>query len=595
MNNYAIEHRPPAELRPYARNARKHSKKQLAQIAVSITRFGFTNPVLISDDAEIIAGHGRVAAAKLLGLATVPTLKLSHLSETERRAYVLADNKLALNAGWDADMLAIELQGLIDLSFDVELTGFSLAEIDLALDGANERDPASPAGPKDQIPALEPVAVTRTGDLWRLGRHRLLCGDARRPDDYQALLQGEAADLIFTDPPYNVPIDGHVCGLGRVRHREFAMGVGEMSEAQFTAFLAETLGCAAAVAADGAMAFVCMDWRHLGELLAAGRQVFAELKNLCVWNKTNAGMLLSLQARAGTSVQGRNRAAHQQLRPGRGRPLSIERLGLSGRLQPRQRSRCSAGDASDRQAHRPGGRRYPRLLQTRRDHTGSVRRLGHHAGRRRQLRADRPADRVRPALLRRHRAPLRTGHRQAGLAGGRRGQLRGRRGRAPRGGRPMSDERDDNQQEPRRAGAIGYGRPPKEHQFKPGQSGNPKGRPTRPKSALPRGELAQMVLKAGNKRIKVHEGDKISTIKVIEAILRGLTLRAVKGDHRAQLDFTKIYQLAEAESMREAVKTEQVQVMNIFALPDNGRDTPLPEKKEREEEDHDGSGGGGQG
>jgi DNA modification methylase len=288
--SFTVENRTPDSLRPYARNARRHSRKQVRQIADSIERFGFTNPVLISDDGEIIAGHGRVQAAKLLGLASVPTMKLSHLSETERRAYVIADNKLALNAGWDAEMLAIELQGLIDLDFDITLTGFSLAEVDLTLDAVRDADPDGPAGPEDEIPGMAQTAVSRQGDLWILGRHRLVCGDARSPADYERVLGGNRADLIFTDPPYNVPIDGHVCGLGRIRHREFAMGVGEMSEAAFTRFLAETLGAAAAVSRDGAIAFVCMDWRHLAELMAAGREVFSELKNLCVWNKTNGGM-----------------------------------------------------------------------------------------------------------------------------------------------------------------------------------------------------------------------------------------------------------------------------------------------------------------
>jgi DNA modification methylase len=286
----AIERRAPGSLRAYARNARRHSKAQIRQIADSIARFGFTNPVLISDDGEIVAGHGRVQAAKLLGLATVPTLKLSHLSETERRAYVIADNKLALNAGWDQEILAIELQALIDLDFDVALTGFSIAEVDLTLDAAHTGDPEAPIGKEDEVPPMGARAVTRTGDLWLLGRHRLICGDARQPDDYRRLLDGARADLIFTDPPYNVPIDGHVCGLGRIRHREFAMGVGEMSKSAFTGFLQTTLGAAAAVCRDGAIAFVCMDWRHIGELIAAGEAVFDELKNLCVWNKTNGGM-----------------------------------------------------------------------------------------------------------------------------------------------------------------------------------------------------------------------------------------------------------------------------------------------------------------
>lgn len=285
-----IEARPPSELRPYSRNARTHSRKQVRQIADSIERFGFTNPVLVSDDGEIIAGHGRVEAAKLLGLASVPTLRLSHLSAEERRAYVLADNKLALNAGWDQDILAIELQALIDLEFDVTLTGFSLAEVDFTLDAARERDPEAPPGVEDQIPPIAPEAVSRMGDVWVLGRHRLICGDARECGDYARLLGDERVDLVFTDPPYNVPIDGHVCGSGRIRHREFAMGVGEMSQDAFTGFLADALKPMAASCRDGAIAFVCMDWRHMTELLNAGAQVFSELKNLCVWNKTNGGM-----------------------------------------------------------------------------------------------------------------------------------------------------------------------------------------------------------------------------------------------------------------------------------------------------------------
>lgn len=278
------------ELRPYAGNARTHSRKQIGQIARSIERFGFTNPVLIADDGEILAGHGRVAAARHLGWREVPTLALSKLDEAERRAYVLADNKLALSAGWDQEILAIELQALVDLEFDVELTGFSLAEIDLAIDGADDSRPDAIDAPEDRVPALGASAVCARCDVWSLGRHRLICGDARDAQAYETLLAGERVDLIFTDPPYNVPIDGHVCGLGKVRHREFAMAAGEMSEAAFTIFLTESLQPAAKMCRDGAIAFVCMDWRHMGELLAAGRDVFDEMKNLIVWNKTNGGM-----------------------------------------------------------------------------------------------------------------------------------------------------------------------------------------------------------------------------------------------------------------------------------------------------------------
>jgi DNA modification methylase len=292
MQPMAIEPMSVASLRPYARNARTHSKKQIKQIARSIERFGFTNPVLVGDENEIVAGHGRVEAAKLLGMDTVPTLRLSHLGPAQRRAYVIADNKLAQNAGWDRDVLAIELQALIDVEFDVELTGFSLAEVELVIEEARESSPEAPDAPEDDLPPLPQAdaAVTRPGDVWELGRHRLVCGDSRDLASLRGLMAGEAADLVFTDPPYNVPIGGHVCGLGRTQHREFAMGVGEMSSEAFTGFLRETLGHAAASCRDGAVAFVCMDWRHMGELIAAGRAVFSELKNLCVWNKTNGGM-----------------------------------------------------------------------------------------------------------------------------------------------------------------------------------------------------------------------------------------------------------------------------------------------------------------
>src|SRR6266852_444916 len=281
-----------SKLRPYKKNARTHSKKQIWQIAESIRRFGFTNPVLISDDDEIIAGHGRVEAAKLLGIESLPTVRLSHLNAAQRRAYIIADNKLALNAGWDREVLAIELQALIDLDFDAEITGFSLAEIDIVLDEAGESSPNPEHDAGDEVPPLiDPVlATSRPGDLWLLGRHRLLCGDSRNRHSFDRLLERERTNLVFTDPPYNVPIDGHVCGLGRIRHREFAMGAGEMSRQAFTAFLQVTLGHAAASCRDGAIAFVCMDWRHMGELSAAGETVFCELKNVCVWNKTNGGM-----------------------------------------------------------------------------------------------------------------------------------------------------------------------------------------------------------------------------------------------------------------------------------------------------------------
>jgi hypothetical protein len=237
-----FEYRNVAELKSYARNARRHSRKQIGQIAESIRRFGFNSPVLIDDDDQIICGHARARAAAELGIASIPTIRLPHLRGSDLKAYILTDNKLALNASWDVELLAEELQFLLDDGFDVSLTGFELAEIDIVLDDANDAAPA-PRGDSDDLHSPLPAnPVCRRGDIWQLGRHRLVCGDARSKADYEALLNGDSVDMIFTDPPYNVPIDGHVCGSGHVRHREFAMASGEMSPAAFTAFLAETLG-----------------------------------------------------------------------------------------------------------------------------------------------------------------------------------------------------------------------------------------------------------------------------------------------------------------------------------------------------------------
>jgi DNA modification methylase len=222
-------------------------------------------------------------------MKTVPIVRLSHLTPAQRRAYVLADNKLAQNAGWDHDLLAIELQGLIDIDFDLDLTGFEVVEIDGILELAAEKAGGDPA--EDATPEPSPVPpVSRPGDIWILGQHRIICGDACEVRTYEALMAGEQAHLVFTDPPYNVRIKGRVSGLGAVKHDEFAMASGEMSAAQFTGFLQLSLSHMVSHCRDGAILFTCMDWRHMEDLLAAGHQVGLELKNLCVWNKDNGGM-----------------------------------------------------------------------------------------------------------------------------------------------------------------------------------------------------------------------------------------------------------------------------------------------------------------
>jgi DNA modification methylase len=284
-----LEQCPVGQLKPYRNNARTHSPRQIKQIARSIERFGFVNPVLADANGQIIAGHGRVEAAKQLGLKSVPVLRIEHLSPAEIRAYTLADNRLAEKAGWDKEMLAIELQGLIDLEFDIELTGFEVGEIDIILDGT----PASQAvdDVADQVPAYySKSCVIQPGDLWVLGQHRLSCADALQEASYRVLMEGEKAQFVITDPPYNVRIENNVSGLGKVRHKDFAMASGEMSKAEFTAFLEQAFRQLATHTVDGSIHQVFMDWRHLEEMMAAGRQVYSELKNLIVWVKSNAGM-----------------------------------------------------------------------------------------------------------------------------------------------------------------------------------------------------------------------------------------------------------------------------------------------------------------
>lgn len=290
IRDLQIETVPVSALTPYAKNPRTHSKKQLRQIADSIREFSFTNPILIDGEGAVIAGHGRLEAAKLLDIETVPTIRLENMTDAQRRAYIIADNKLAENAGWDRELLALELQGLleIDLGFDIGVTGFEMGEIDILIAGLNDAD----GDEADRLPDIDESAppVSRPGDLWQLGCHRLLCGDALDYGSYARLMGDERAQMVFSDPPYNVPIDGHVSGLGAIRHAEFAMASGELSETEFAAFLETALSHMATHSADGAIHFLCIDWRHIYELLTAGRSVYSELKNICVWKKTNAGM-----------------------------------------------------------------------------------------------------------------------------------------------------------------------------------------------------------------------------------------------------------------------------------------------------------------
>jgi len=275
------------EIRPAPRNARKHGDKQIAQLARAIAEFGFAAPILVDETGTILAGHARLEAAKRLSMTTVPTLCISGLTAAQKRAYAIADNRLAELAGWDEGVLRLEFADLIDLGFEVDKTGFEIGEIDLLITDSNT---SAADLADDRIPAVHPgPAVTRPGDLWLLGGHRLLCANALDPASYLRLMDGETAGIVITDPPYNVPIDGHVSGLGAIQHREFAMAVGEMTEAEFTHFLATLISLLSRASRRAAMLFICMDWRHLRELLNAAHGT-VQMKNLCVWAKENAGM-----------------------------------------------------------------------------------------------------------------------------------------------------------------------------------------------------------------------------------------------------------------------------------------------------------------
>ncbi len=201
MPNLNIEYLAISDLKPNPRNARLHSQRQLHQIAASITEFGFNVPVLIDSDKVIIAGHGRVEAARKLGMETVPVLRIDHLTNEQKRAFALADNKIALNSTWDLENLQLDMKELsaLDLNFDLEITGFETAEIDLLIDGATA---PTKADPSDIIPEKQAEAVSRLGDLWLLGDHKLVCADACDKASYAELMDGETARVVFTDPPY---------------------------------------------------------------------------------------------------------------------------------------------------------------------------------------------------------------------------------------------------------------------------------------------------------------------------------------------------------------------------------------------------------
>jgi hypothetical protein len=286
-----IEQLPIDELKLDPRNPRYHSDLQIGQIARSIENFGFNVPVVIDSENKVLAGHGRVLAAQKLARSSLPVVRLTHLTPAQARAFSIADNRLTENSTWDDRLLGEIFRDLatLDLDFNLEATGFSVGEIDLRIE-----DLSASAESQDRDDVIAPMLgqspVCEPGDLWLLGKHRILCADALETGSYRVLMERARAQVVFTDPPYNVRIDGHASGNGSIHHREFAMAAGEMTSGQFIHFLATVLHLLVRHSSAGSIHFLCIDWRHQLELLTAGTQAYAELKNLCVWVKSNAGM-----------------------------------------------------------------------------------------------------------------------------------------------------------------------------------------------------------------------------------------------------------------------------------------------------------------
>jgi DNA modification methylase len=284
-----LSHLSPDLLVINPRNARKHSKKQINKVAASIKQYGFINPIIVDETNTVLVGHCRLEAAKILALEAVPAIRLSHLAEAQKRAYMLADNRLAEDAVWDIEKLAIEFKelGELKLDFTIESTGFETVEIDRIL----EKDEVARAAKAEILPEPDPKqpAVSCLGDLWRLGDHALLCADATKEESYRRLMADDRAQMVIADLPYDLHI-ASIVGSGAIQHDEFPMASGEMSSAEFTEFLKRVFTELVHFSIDGSIHYHFMDWRHDLELRLAAQGVYSEFKNLCVWNKDNAGL-----------------------------------------------------------------------------------------------------------------------------------------------------------------------------------------------------------------------------------------------------------------------------------------------------------------
>ncbi|MBR1734632.1 MAG: DNA modification methylase [Alphaproteobacteria bacterium] len=268
----------------YARNPRKNDAV-VDKMVASIKEFGFRIPIVAKSDGSVVDGHLRLKAARKLGMQEVPVVVADDLSEAQIKAFRLLANQSANWAEWDEELLKLELEELKDLNFDLDLTGFDLSEVERLL--RNEEIEEDDFSEEEQEESQE--IISKVGDLWLLGKHRLLCGDSTKIEDIQKLMNGKVADMIFTDPPYNVKIDS-IVNTGKVKHDEFVMASGEMSEQEFVDFLTTVFKNMTSVSKDGSIHYICMDWKHIYEIITAGRNSYTEFKQLCVWNKDKGGM-----------------------------------------------------------------------------------------------------------------------------------------------------------------------------------------------------------------------------------------------------------------------------------------------------------------
>ena len=532
-----IEDVPLDKVKPRERNARRHSKKQIEQIADSIRKFGFIGAIIIDRDGNILAGHGRYAATRLLGWRTIPCVRVDHLDEVSKAAFALADNRLAEFSDWDDEILKLELKELeAAVSVDVEITGFDTVDLDRLL--GPEPDPNT--NRDDEVPVLfnDCPAVSRLGDLWTLDQHRLLCGDALDPESYARLLGEEKAAQIVSDPPYNVRIAGNVST--KASFREFATASGEMTATEFVAFLARWLTNARNVAREGAIFYTCMDWRHMEEMQAAIRSAELQLMNLCVWVKPNAGL--------GSFY----RSQHELIFVSKhGNAPHINNFGLGGRGRTRSNvwhypTVVHGKGINDPQKGHPTPKPVAMLIDALKDcsrrgdiildpfgGSGSTLIAAERVGRlARLIELDRPLLRPHhPALAggdRWHRTPRRWPQlfrsRTHALGGSRNGD------------RPMSDDHDDDYR-------VGPGRPPKHTRFKPGQSGNPKGRPKG------RTNLVAVLERELMRMVEVSENGQTKRVTKQAALARSIIHRGIKGDHKsAELVMRHLAQISEAET-----------------------------------------------